>query len=188
MQIPGLPPGPERVEKYSLRPLLHKYLVACPQKCCPERQVWHNSHSKFCSPEAINSLSPHLKPQKQVGSLTAASWNCPQLQVVLAGWQGPPSKNNIQMLLSYCLQSSESKFPSSLSTYALFGNVHQYPRNISKLYPVAILIVNPSEPVYLLPLFLIHDLMIAWRILVCHLTLDLILLPTERSILRSVLH
>lgn len=69
MQIPGFPAGPERVGRYSLKPLLWKYLVAFPRRPCPERQVDTVPIAKFCTPEAIDSLSPHLIPQKQARSL-----------------------------------------------------------------------------------------------------------------------
>lgn len=89
--------------------------------------------AKFCTPEAIDSLSPHLMPQKQAGSLTAASWSCPQLQVALQPGGDLRLKIHMQLLVGYCPQSSESKCSSSLSTYEALGNIHQCPRNISNL-------------------------------------------------------
>lgn len=61
MQIPGFSAGPERVERYSLRLLLQKYLVSCSQKPCPEGPDTIPT-AKFCTTEATDFLSPHLIP------------------------------------------------------------------------------------------------------------------------------
>lgn len=117
MQIPGFPAGPERVGRYSLKPLLWKYLVAFPRRPCPERQVDTVPIAKFLHPRSnrFPITSPDT-PETSSEPVGTASQNCSQLQVVLAKMQGLP-KIQMWLLVNYCPQSSESKCFSSLSPW-----------------------------------------------------------------------